>query len=62
MEAMIMAGEETPEQAAEAISAALDFLEREAKAAGLPEVGELIREASIKAKERSKAMSSESPT
>ena len=42
--------EETPEQAAESISAALDFLQGEAEAAGLSEVGELIREASARAK------------
>jgi DNA-directed RNA polymerase specialized sigma24 family protein len=53
---------ETPEQAAESISAALDFLQGEAEAAGLPEVGQLIRHASTKAKERRTRQSSEGPT
>lgn len=49
---------ETPEQAAESISAALDFLGAEAESSGLTDVSELIRRASAKAKERSAQMSS----
>lgn len=44
--------EETPEQVAESIGVALDFLLGEAKAAGLTEIGELLRFISAKAKER----------
>ncbi|MGH8194153.1 MAG: hypothetical protein ACREQ8_07125 [Woeseiaceae bacterium] len=47
------AGEETPEQVAESIATALDFLLGEAEEAGLTEVGDLIQRASAKAKERS---------
>ncbi|HWM27469.1 MAG TPA: hypothetical protein VNQ14_03350 [Woeseiaceae bacterium] len=49
--------EDTPEQAAESISAALDFLQAEAEAAGLCDLGALIRQASTRAKERSAPMS-----
>lgn len=51
---------ETAEQAAESISAALDFLHAEAEAAGLSEVSDLIRQASMKARERGPARSSKS--
>ena len=55
--------EETPERAAESISAALDFLCGEADAAGLSEVSELIQQASTKARERSVPLSLQaSPT
>lgn len=53
METEIVIGNETPQQAAEGISAALDFLRREAEAAGMSEVGELIGRAWRKARERS---------
>lgn len=49
--------EETPERAAESISAALEFLRAEADAAGLSDVSELIQRASTKAKERSELLS-----
>jgi DNA-directed RNA polymerase specialized sigma24 family protein len=62
MEAKPIAVKETPEQAAESISAALDFLQGEAEAAGLSEVGELIQQASTKAKECRKPISSDAPT
>jgi DNA-directed RNA polymerase specialized sigma24 family protein len=62
MEARPSTAKETPEQAAESISAALDFLQGEAEAAGLSEVGDLIRQASRKAKERGKPISSDAPT
>lgn len=57
MEARTIAAEETPEQAAEAIAAALDFLDGEAEAAGLSDVGELIKQASLIAKKRSASAS-----
>lgn len=44
-------GEETPEQAARAISAALDFLQVEANAIGMIDVSELIGRARTKADE-----------
>ncbi len=53
MEAKTIVDEETPERAAESISAALDFLRGEAEAAGLSEVSDLIQQASTKARERS---------
>lgn len=43
---------ETPEKAAESIAAALDFLRGEADTAGLSDVGDLIQQASARAKER----------
>lgn len=43
--------EESPEQAVASIAAALDFLEGEAKAAGLAELGTLIGQASDRAKQ-----------
>lgn len=43
--------EETPEQAARAISAALDFLQTEANALGMFDVSELIGRARTKADE-----------
>ena len=46
-----MVVEETPERAAESISAALDFLRGEAEAVGLSEVSDLIQQASTKARE-----------
>ena len=49
--------EDSPEQAAESISAALDFLQAEAEAAGLRDLGALIKQASARAKERSAPMS-----
>lgn len=49
------AGSETPEQTARSIADALDFLHREAEAAGLVEVAELIGKASSKAKKRKQA-------
>ncbi len=52
METKTIVVEETPERAAESISAALDFLYGEAEAAGLAEVGDLIQQASTKARER----------
>ena len=58
MEGKTVAAEETPEQAAESISVALDFLQGEAEAVGLTEVGELIREASARAKEHGAPISS----
>lgn len=42
---------ETPEQTARSIADALDFLHREAEAAGLSEVADFIGQASIRAKE-----------
>lgn len=51
METGTVPGEETPEQAARAISAALDFLQVEANAVGMRDVGELIRRARTKADE-----------
>ena len=53
MEAKTIVVEETPERTAESISDALDFLRAEAKAVGLSEVGDLIQQASTKARERS---------
>lgn len=47
------ADEETPEQAAGSIGAALDFLRAEAQAAGLSGVADLIQRASVEAKEKS---------
>jgi DNA-directed RNA polymerase specialized sigma24 family protein len=44
---------ETPEQTAESLAEALDFLGGEADAAGLDDVGRLIRRASRRARERS---------
>ena len=44
--------EETPEQAADAISNALDFLCGESDAIGMLDVSELIRRALAKARER----------
>ncbi|MEX2126097.1 MAG: sigma factor-like helix-turn-helix DNA-binding protein [Woeseia sp.] len=61
MEARTRTIKETPEQAAESISAALDFLQAEAEAAGLSEVGELIQRAATKAKERSGPISPQTP-
>ena len=49
--------EETPEQAAETISDALDFLQGEATTAGLTEVSELIGQASAKARGESASSS-----
>ncbi len=43
--------EETPEQAAGAISSALDFLRGESDAIGMRDVSELIRRARAKARE-----------
>ncbi len=48
---------ETPEQAAEAIAAALDFLQAEAEAAGLPESAALVRQAAALARERAATFS-----
>jgi hypothetical protein len=62
MDARSSTVKETPKQAAESISTALDFLHAEAEAAGLFEVGDLIRQASTKARERSRSMSTEAPT
>jgi len=62
MEAKPIVVKETPEQAAESISAALDFLQGEAETAGLSDVGELIRQASAKAKKRRTSQPSEGPT
>jgi len=45
--------EETPAKAAESISDALDFLRGEADAAGLPDVSELIQEASTRSRQHS---------
>lgn len=42
--------EETPEQAAQAISDALEFLRREAEAIGMCDVGELIGRACAQAR------------
>jgi len=50
--------EETPAKAAESISDALDFLQGEADAAGLPDVSELIQEASTRSREHSIRLSS----
>ena len=50
--------EETPAKAAESISDALDFLRGEADAAGLPDVSELIREASARSRQHSIRLSS----
>lgn len=55
------ASEETPEQAAEAIAAALDFLQAEAEAAGLSESAALIRQASARAREHRGATLSTAP-
>lgn len=57
----IKALSETPEEAAESICAALDFLQREAEAAGLSDVGELIRQAAAKAKRRNAAAPATAP-
>ena len=43
---------ETPEQAAESIAAALEFLRGEAATAGLSDVGDLIQQAAARARER----------
>lgn len=43
--------EETPEQTADAISSALDFLRGESDAVGMLDVSELIRRARVKARE-----------
>ncbi len=51
--------EETPAEAAESISDALDFLRGEADAAGLPDVSELIQEASTRSREHSIRLSTE---
>ncbi|MEO1247789.1 MAG: FecR domain-containing protein [Pseudomonadota bacterium] len=51
--------EDTPEQAAESISDALDFLRGEADAAGMSDVSDLLREASTKSREHSVMLSSE---
>lgn len=51
MKSETMPGEETPEQAARAISAALDFLQVEANAMGMRDVSELIGRARTKADE-----------
>ena len=48
--------EESPEEAVASIAAALDFLEREAKTAGLAELGDLIRQASSRAKQHALEM------
>ena len=48
--------EEPPEKAVASIAAALDFLEREAKTAGLAELGDLIRQASTRAKQHALEM------
>lgn len=53
MDARTITVDETPERAAESISAALDFLQKEAEAAGMSEVAELIQQASAKATKRS---------
>lgn len=45
-------GQETPEEAASAISAALEYLGTEARAAGLSDVATLIFSASVLAKQR----------
>jgi DNA-directed RNA polymerase specialized sigma24 family protein len=52
METETVIVEETPEKAAESIAAALDFLRGEADTAGLSDVGELIQQASARARER----------
>jgi DNA-directed RNA polymerase specialized sigma24 family protein len=49
--------QETPEQAAESIAAALDFLHGEADTAGLSDVGDLIRQAAVRARERGTPLS-----
>ena len=61
MEARTRTAKESPEQAAESISAALDFLQGEAEAAGLFEVGDLIQQASAKARKGSRPLSPEAP-
>jgi DNA-directed RNA polymerase specialized sigma24 family protein len=62
MEGKTDAVEETPEQAAESIAAALDFLHGEAEAAGLSGVAELIEQASTKAKESTQSRKSNRST
>ncbi len=59
METRTVVVEETPERAAASISAALDFLRVEADAAGLAEVGDLIQQASEKARKHSAPLSPE---
>ena len=51
MSAKRRVAEEAPERAVISIAAALDFLQGEAKAAGLAELGKLIGQASAKAKQ-----------
>ena len=51
MNAKPSVAEESPEQAVASIAVALDFLQREAKAAGLAELGTLIGQASARAKQ-----------
>lgn len=53
--------EETPERAAESISAALEFLRAEADAVGLSEVSDLIQQASTKARKRGASLSAVAP-
>ena len=43
--------EETPEKVAESIAAALDYLRGEADTAGMSDVGDLIRQAAVRARE-----------
>ncbi len=57
MEPNTLGVEETPEQAVEAISDALDFLRGEADAVGLSEVSDLLRRASAISREHSAALS-----
>lgn len=59
MKAKTVTVEETPAQAAESISVALDFLKGEAEAVGLTEVGELIQQASARAREHGTPVSSQ---
>ena len=51
METENSVSDESPAQAALAILRSLEFLSREAEAAGMPEVSELIEKARKKAKE-----------
>ena len=61
MERKINTAGDTPEQAADSIADALDFLYDEANAAGLPEVAEAIHQASTKVKRRRQAPEAPDP-
>ncbi|WP_156762645.1 RNA polymerase sigma factor [Woeseia oceani] len=57
MESDTVVVEETPAEAAESIATALEFLRREADSAGLGDVGDLIQQASAKARDHGASQS-----